>query len=366
MTKGRSGPAQIAALTRPALTLGMALSITACNSAGELQHAPGIVPSAKHSSLVNSLGDSGATPATTISVDIRQYMAAIIAQKNGTQLSGEMLCDIRTSKSNDCNTSLTDTAGEARLYGSKGSGIDYVAITSWSHPSLNGDSSPQYIGVIRNWTGPASGNILRCFSTPHHICASPPDSSFMPEAVPYLIPSLPRVGNGALADATNPVDGSPLKPIVGSMVTTPKASTGDYWNFGVHDYNWPYGCTQTYDFEGTSQVRIVYVNNVHFHGTIGTSDAIVIDGYSGASSSSDHVERAIYVQGLGRVGFGVAFYDPSDGLYDNTPHYAHTHSNVETIDPNNFNFQGEQCNQGTAITLWPSTLHITGAAGFQP
>jgi hypothetical protein len=154
--------------------------------------------------------------------------------------------------------------------------------------------------------------------------------------------------------ATNSADGSPLKPIAGSMITTPKASANDYWQFGINSYNWPTGCAQTYIGTDPNQTRIVYVTNVPFGGTIGTSDAIIIDGYSGASSSSDHVERAFYVLGYGRVEFGIAFYNPGDGKYDNTPHYNAVHSNYEPIDADNFNFQGEQCNQGSYIPLWSS------------
>lgn len=359
MTNRKRPLAQLLALSVSAIISG---AMTACNSSSSGQRDSGLNPSSSGST---------ANPATrvrpaTISIDLRPYMAAIIAQKTGQNATGQMLCDTRGSKADHCNTSLTTTAGEARLVSSKGGGIDYIAITSFVHKDQPSGSSPYYIGVIRNWTGPASGSILRCFSTPNAPCGSPADSSFMPEGAPYLIPNLPVVGVDALNDATNPSDGSPLKPIAGSMITTLEPSTGNYWNFGINNFNWPTGCAQTSAGTGASQTRIVYVTNVPFGGTIGNSDAIVIDGYSKVTPSSEnHVERAFYVLNVGRVRFGIAFYDPSDGLFDSEPHYDAIHSNEETINNDYFNWQGEQCNQGSYITLFPSGGLHTSSAGVK-
>lgn len=362
MTYRKSALTQLPALGAAVLTLGATLSMTACNSGQPAQQTSGFVPLTQHSRTAPRVRRGGTT-GSTVSVDMRQYMAVTIAQKNGPNPTGYMLCDVRSTRSDHCNTSLTTNAGEARLVSSKGGAIDYIAITSFEHKNPPSGSSPYYIGVIRNWTGPASGNVLRCFSSPNKICGSPADSSDIPEGVPYLIPNLPVVGYKALQDATNPIDGSPLQPIAGSLVTTPKPSTGNYWKFGIWYYNSPSACAQSYYSGGQTQTRIVYVNNVPFGGTIGTSDAIVIDGYSGATSVSDHVERYIYVLGYGRVGSGVAYYDPQKGVYDNKPHYAATHSLYEKINSDYFNFQGEQCGQGSYIPLWPSLADPT-AAGF--
>lgn len=132
-------------------------------------------------------------------------------------------------------------------------------------------------------------------------------------------------------------------------------SNGDYLDFGINDYNNSSQCAQSY--VGTGQVKglVVYVKNVPFGGNIGTQDAIVDDGYSGQSSSQDHVERAFYVLGYGVVRYGVAFYDPGDGLYDNKPHYDGIWNEYQMLNPNDFNIEPASCPQGSAVPLWPSS-----------
>jgi hypothetical protein len=341
ITRRRTGAARALSIATPVLA---ALSVCACNTNVSSQAPSGLAPSVQHSQAPRHFRRGGPT-GETISVDLRPYRAALLAIDN--PISGMMLCE--SIHEDHCRTSMKDTAGEAREYQSKGGAVNYEAIGSHDYPSING-SSTKRIGDIRNFTGPDSGNVLRCFSLPNHICMSPAEKALGP---PYLIPYLPVVGVDALNDASNS-DKSPSGPIAGSMIYTPDPSNGNYWNFGINTMT-ASGCVQTYYATDPSQGRTVYVKAVPFGGNVGTQDAIVDDGYSGHSTAKDHVERSFYVLGLGLVRFGVAYYDPSDGLYDNSPHYNQIWNDEQKLDPNDFNIEPAQCPQGSAVPLWPTT-----------
>ena len=285
----------------------------------------------------------------SVAVDLRQYMAAVLAVAKPP--SGTMLCG--HAAWTECLTSVKDSAGEAEIiYDSSNGVIDYVAISSYAHAPIYGNSSPQYIGVIRNRPGP--GNPTRCFSTPGAGCASPPNSSFMPEGVPYLIPDMPVVKVEALTAASNPADGSPDAPITGSVVTTPDADDDNYWPFGVQEMTG--SCAQGYGGSATSLARVVYVKDVPFGGTLGTRDAVVIDGFSqSASPSTNILERYFYVRGKGRVREGIGTYDSNDGLYDDEPHYNVVHNFEQPLDTSKINLGPPECPEGSAIPLWPSS-----------
>lgn len=345
-------------ISRAALILGITFSVAACNSDSNVRRAAGLIPSNLHSEAAKKFHRGGPT-GVTINVDLRPYLAALIAAPLNPPV-GKMLCeDIHPDH---CLTSMKDDAGEARIIGSSGSGVDYIAIGKHDFESING-SSTKRIGVIRNFTGPASGNVLRCFSvggTEPSCTFNPPDKSLGP---PYLIPHLPVVGYEALKDASDPMygpaPGSPLQPIAGAMLYTNVNGNG-YLSFGINNFNNPSNnCNQTYAGGDHTKGLIVYVQSVPFGGNIGTQDAIVIDGYSGQSSINDHVERHLYVQGLGRVGFGVGWYNPKDGKYDQyNPTLGHTdyyedHNMEVTLDDGDFNFQPALCEQGSAVPLWP-------------
>ena len=180
MTNSKAAPALVKALGVVVFTFGVSSTLAACgsNQSAASGNDTSLFPAA-YSRETPKFKPGGAT-GSTVSVDLRPYMAAIIAQKNGDNLTGYMLCDIRTSKSDHCNTSLTTMANEARLVTSKGGGIDYIAIGSHDFESING-SSTKRIGVIRNWTGPDSeGDVLRCFSLPNTICKSPAEKALGP------------------------------------------------------------------------------------------------------------------------------------------------------------------------------------------
>jgi len=294
----------------------------------------------------------GGPTGTTVNVDLRPYLAALLAVDN--PFSGQMLCE--TTNEDHCLTSVKDTAGEARIvYSLPNHIVDYIGIGSHDFQAING-SSTKRIGVIRNHEAEGSGDQLRCFTVQpkaSDICKSPAAKALGP---PYLIPYLPVVSEDVLNGASN-TDGSPLTIIPGSLLVTPDPSTGDYWSFGIQ-YMTVSGCVQTY-FGGTqSRDHVVYVTGVHFAGTVGKQDAIVIDGDSGHSQLYDHIERTFYVLGLGRVREGVAWYNPADGLYDyqdtDHHHYNEVHSDLQTLDTSKFNLQPAQCPQGSAVPLWPS------------
>lgn len=350
MPSRKTAPAHIA-LGVEALFLGAALSLAACNSTHTTTNDTSLFPAAyqRQTPTFRPGGPTG----STVSVDLRPYLASVIAQNANT---GNMLCEAYP-KGDHCVTSLSDTAGEVRIFYSPLTNhiVDYIAIGSHDFPSVDG-SSTKRIGVVRNHEGGGSGDQLRCFtvtatSTDH--CQSPATKALGP---PYLIPYLPVVSEDVLNGASNS-DGSPSEPVPGSLLVTPKASTGNYWGFGIQNMTFP-GCVQSY-FGGTqSRDHVVYVTGVHFGGTVGKQDAIVIDGDSGHTSNMDHIERTFYVQGLGRVREGIAFYSTHDQIYDNMPHYNELHSNERTLNPNIFNIYPAQCPQGSAVTLFPSALKL--------
>lgn len=335
-----------------AFTIGVMLVFPGCNSTGSTEPELGVMPNQAPSKVAHEFRHDGPT-GTTISVDLRPYWAALIAQMNNGNLTGHMLCQASPSQ-DKCETTLSDTAGEVRqFYGPHSNVIvNYIAIGSHDYKSIDG-SSTKRIGTIRNHEGGTSGDSLRCFTvmaSSTNYCASPAAEALGP---PYLIPSLPVVSYTVLEEATND-DGSPTEPVPGSLLVTPDASTGNYWNFGIQNMT-ASGCVQSYAGGSKNREHIVYVKNVPFGGTIGTQDAIVHDGDSGDSSESDLLERTIYVEGLGAVEDGIAHYDPRDGLYDNTPHYNAAYNNEDPIDSKIINIYPAQCPQGSAVPLWGSS-----------
>jgi hypothetical protein len=293
---------------------------------------------------------------------MRQYMAVRIIFPD-TILPGHMLCEASSgTKENHCMIGFEDSAGEFQGQGNKGSGVSWIAITSFQHKKKIYGASDQYIGVIRNWTGPASTaykDILRCFSTPNQACGVPSSASIPLNGVPYLIQYLPVVPLKNLNAAENSA-GVPTGPIVGALLTTPPASTttDDYWNFGIVKIGQSSdtkSCTKQPPPYTTDQTKnlVVYVKNVPFGGNIGTQDAIVIDGFACQNSPRCHMERYFYVKGYGQVRAGVSFWVKGD-QFGASPAYNQVFSYYEFYNASYFNLRADNCAQGSAIPLWPS------------
>jgi len=279
--------------------------------------------------------------ATTKSVDMRNYMSVPIANANGT---GNMLCSTQSGYSSYCLTSFYDgnQYGETKISYGIGNGIiDYIAISS------NGwQGSANYIGVARNL--PGTGGQLRCFANVFENCTAPVNTVFMPEGVPYLISNLPGVSLQTELASENP-DGSPAAPIAGSIITTQTVGYSPYKNyqpFGVNSMNGQ--CAQSLEFDTYNQTRIVYVTSVPFGGTIGTQDAIVIDGFG--IGPPNHIERYFYVKGLGRVREATAFQG-SDGKYNHQTQNIY-HNVEEPLSSKTININGGGCPQGSAVPLY--------------
>lgn len=248
-------------------------------------------------------------PLPTVSVDVRQYMAAAIS--NGS--AGQMLC-ANATVSTSCITSYYGGDANGEVVIAYGNGIiDYIGITSATgvpgggipftagYPyTYTGVTSPrQYIGVIRNY--PTGGDPLRCFTTLSSCTA--PASGFPLEGMPYIIDRLPVVSWATVAATENDTDPSqadayPIIGIPGAMTTTPNTSDqSSFWYYNV--LNFDANCAQHQNFRVGSINTVIYVTGVPFGGQVGTQDAIVTDGVSNGNPS--FLERYYYVKGFGRV-----------------------------------------------------------------
>lgn len=284
---------------------------------------------------------------------MRQYMAARIG---GTQTSpGQVLCGDQGA----CLTSQSDTSGETKIIYSDGI-RDYIGISSYDHPSING-SSTQYIGVVRNEPGDGT---LRCFATYQAPCTAPPNSYTMPEGVPYQL-SVPIVSSSALASATNQDDnGSPSDPIPGALIVTP-AGNGNFWNFSVNEMDTSTCAQQIGAAKYGEYTDIAYVRGYDFKGgtatgstAMGVQDAVIVEaiGY-GNGATPAHIERYFYVQGWGRAAEGVAYLG-SDGKYDSNsfPRFLRVwHNILPRVNPvtgeTRVPFTTPVCQQGSAVSL---------------
>lgn len=233
----------------------------------------GICPSPHPSPSTSPPPTPSPTPTPqTVSVDMRQYMAATIANAGGT--GGSMLCE--DSNSNICITSFYDgnQDGEVKIIYSPSSIVDYVGIT-YDKANPFGEGALNYIGVIRNLS--MAGGTLRCFSAPNTWCTAPQATVNIIEGVPYLITALPVISYAAEQATENP-DGSPSAPIPGALIATPCSPCSpqpqNYWAFAQNDFSNASQCAQSAAFTAYTQDRVVYVTQstsrrYHSEGTSG-------------------------------------------------------------------------------------------------
>jgi len=305
-------PSDLSPAQQAAYLLGSS-STGSCPEAALAPAARLVICEAPPSASSRQLAPYASSATQTTSVDLRNYLAAVISTASG---SGSMICDpIEDNAAGglnpSCLTSFYDgnASGETEIVNGNGL-IDYIAITSETQNPF-GEGALQYIGVARNY--PGGNNPLRCFDTatsPNSNCTAPPSGHVF--GAPYLIQKIPVV-SWATAQATEndadptATDAYGTKPIPGALITTPSAGDGvgppNYENFGVN--NMSSTCAQTHSFNTYSQGQIVYVTGVPFGGSIGTQDAIVLDGYSNDSPSV--LERYYYVKGYGRVRESVSY-----------------------------------------------------------
>ncbi len=290
----------------------------------------------------NSAGFRARTMSSSVSVDMRNYMSASIANANGT---GEMLC--ASNNLSNCITSFYDGGpkGETKIVYSNGDGvIDYIGITTGTEDL--GQGPEEYIGVIRNLTG--TGGQLRCFTYINTTCTAPALHVNIPQGVPYLISSLPVI-SAAMEQSTENPDGSPESPLPGALLTTPNSSNPPGYTFFA-DVNMSSSCAQSLAFNTNTSVHVVYVTGMAFGGSIGTQDGVVINTYT--TGPPRHFERFYYVKGLGRVRESVSFYNPNTGLFNaNTTNSVH--NTLETLNVQMFNdFNAGGCPQGSAVPLY--------------
>lgn len=351
---------QSASPLRTCAFIAALLGASSCTGAGSGTAAPPFTLTQTPFDAVKSASHAPKA-ANTMSVDMRQYMAATIG--GTTTHNKNMLC---RSKPHEilCLSSVRANDGEVKIiYFITNGIIDYIAITSFDHSSLPppGRGSPYYIGVARNVPG-GGDTTLRCFSTYTVPCTAPPNSYFIPEGVPYTMSQLPVVSWSTVQSATNPDGtpdnpiGSPMAPIPGALITTVNAQDGNFWSFGGR--NMDNNCAQTSGPEYKSKVLVAYVPNVPFGGMvgskggtpIGTQDAIVVDTF-GIGSYPRTAERYYYALGLGRVAEGTA---QSNGGPPYTLNPTHNTWNVERpVDPSIIDIdQTSQCPAGTYIPLW--------------
>ena len=303
---------------------------------------------------------------STVSVDVRQYMAATISNSSGT---GNMLCASNNKAtanfSASCITSYLNGSsnGEVKIsYGLNNNINNYIAIGSGLYNPF-GDGQIQYIGGVRNFTGydtsTTTKGTLRCFTTarsPNINCTAPPSGQFF--GVPYLIKHLPIVSAATELATENP-DGSPARGIPGALITTPYAggignpNPTNYWNIGVNTMSAT--CAQSHQENTYSQGQVVYVQQFNFGGSIGVQDAIVTDGFSYANNP-DSIERYYYVSGYGLVREAVSWAASGSSKYDNASGHTATniyHNYLLPLDKTLFNstLLTTSCPQGSAVAI---------------
>jgi hypothetical protein len=221
--------------------------------------------------------------------------------------------------------------------------VDYIGIVSDEYNSI-GEGDLQYIGVIRNLN---DGTQLRCFAATYTNCTAPANSGHIPQGVPYLVTALPVV-SAATEKATENADGSPNHGIPGALITTPNAGSSpkNYWAFAVN--NMTPKCAQSVAFDTLTQNQIVYVSQYPFGGTVGTQDAVVIDGF--AIGPPNHLERYYYVKGYGRVLETVAYQASGNPNYTIQTQVV-AHNILEPLSASVININTGGCGQGSAVNI---------------